>query len=148
VVGLAWSKDLESYAGGSVASSKASHVGLVKGEMGYPGNPGWGLRMKLTSPHTKLMLRKSQRLPQAGLINRRQSGYKEKDLTFDTWKIQTLFKTGGLISLLSQVKPRTTGIHHLENTSQIRGTQGWRRRVEDTEEWRHLLREAGAQMGL
>jgi hypothetical protein len=47
------------------------------------------------------------------MINRRQFGYKEKDLTFDTWKIQTLFKTGGLISLLSQVKPRTTGVHHL-----------------------------------
>jgi hypothetical protein len=102
--------------------------------MGHPGNPGWGLEVKLTSPHTKLMLRKSQRLPQAGLINRRQSGYKEKDLTFDTWNIQTLFKTGALISLLSQLKPRTTGIHRLENTSQVQGTRGWRRRVEDTEE--------------
>jgi len=71
VVGLAWSKDLESYAGGSVATSKASHVGLVKGEMGYAGNPGWELGIKLTSPHTKLMLRKSQRFPQSGLINRR-----------------------------------------------------------------------------
>jgi hypothetical protein len=107
VVGLAWSKDLESYAGGSVATSKTSHAGLVKGEMGYPSNLGWELGMKLTSPNTKLMLRKSQRFPQTGLINRRRSGYKEKDLTFDTWNIQTLFKTRALISLLSQLKPRT-----------------------------------------
>jgi len=106
-VGLVWSKDLESYAGGSVATSKASHVGLVKGGTGYPGNPGWGVGVKLTSPHTKLILRKSQRLSQTGLINRRQSGYKEKDLTFDTWNIQTLFKTSELVSLLSQLKPRT-----------------------------------------
>jgi len=59
-VGLAWSKDLESYAGGSVAISKASNAGLLKGETGYPGNPGWGLGVRLTSTHTKLMLRKSQ----------------------------------------------------------------------------------------
>jgi hypothetical protein len=64
MVGLAWSKDLERYAGSSVATSKVSQAGLVKGEMGYTGNPGWGLGVKLTSPHTKLMLRKSQRLPQ------------------------------------------------------------------------------------
>ena len=102
-----WSKDLNSYAGGSVATSKASHAGLVKGGMGYPGNPGWRVGVKLNSPHTKLISRKSQRLPQTGLINRRQSGYKEKDLTFDTWNIQTLFKTSELVSLLSQLKPRT-----------------------------------------
>jgi len=115
-VGLAWSTDLESYAGGSVATSKASHVGLVKGETGYPGNPGWGLGVKLTSPHTKLMLRKSHRLPQTELMNRRQSGYKKKDLTFDTCNIQTLFKTGALISLLSQLKQRTKNTDRFTRT--------------------------------
>ena len=107
MVGLARSKDLESYAGGNVATSKASHSGLVKGETGYPGNRGWGLGVKLTSPQTRLMLRKSQRLPQTELINRTRSGYKEKDLTFDTWNSQTQFKAGALISLFSQLKPRT-----------------------------------------
>jgi hypothetical protein len=52
VVGLAWSNDPESYAGGSVATGRASHAGQVKGddldEKGYPGPPGWGLG--LTTP--------------------------------------------------------------------------------------------------
>jgi hypothetical protein len=37
----------ESYAGGSVATGRASHAGQVKGddpdEKRYPGPPGWGL---------------------------------------------------------------------------------------------------------
>jgi hypothetical protein len=44
VVGLAWSYDHESYAGGSVAAGRVSHVGQVKvndpDKKGYPGPPG------------------------------------------------------------------------------------------------------------
>jgi hypothetical protein len=47
VVGLAWSNDPESYAGGSVATGRVSHAGQVKGDdpdgKGYPRPPGWGL---------------------------------------------------------------------------------------------------------
>jgi hypothetical protein len=42
-----WSNDLESYAGSSVASRRASHAGLIKDDdpdkKGYPDPPGWGL---------------------------------------------------------------------------------------------------------
>jgi len=45
-VGLAWSNDPESYAGGSVAIGTASHAGEVKGDdpdkKRYPGTPVWG----------------------------------------------------------------------------------------------------------
>ena len=47
VVGLVWSHDPESYAGGS-------HARQVKGDdpdkKGYPGPPGWGFGVGLTTP--------------------------------------------------------------------------------------------------
>jgi hypothetical protein len=54
VVGLAWSKDPESYAGGNTSSDRGSRAGKVKGndpdKKGHPGPPGWGLSMWLTTP--------------------------------------------------------------------------------------------------
>jgi hypothetical protein len=48
------SYDPVSYAGGSIATGRASHCRQVKGEdpdkKGYPGPPGWGLGMGLTTP--------------------------------------------------------------------------------------------------
>ena len=41
-----------------------------------------------------------------GLINRRRSGYEEKDLIFGTCSVRTLFKTGALKSLLSKLTLR------------------------------------------
>ena len=55
---LAWSNDPESYAGGSVATDRASHARQVKGDdrdkKGYPGPPGWGLGVELTTPPHKI----------------------------------------------------------------------------------------------
>ena len=46
-----WSNDPETYAGGSVATGRASHARHVEGDdpdrKGYPGPPGWGLVMRL-----------------------------------------------------------------------------------------------------
>jgi hypothetical protein len=56
VVGLAWSYDHESYAGGSVADGRVSHAGQVKDDpdkKGYPGSPCWGLGVGLTAPPLK-----------------------------------------------------------------------------------------------
>ena len=56
-----WSNEPQSYAGGSIASGKASHPRKVKGDepdnKGYPGSPGRGLGMGLTTqPHKKYVL--------------------------------------------------------------------------------------------
>ena len=56
VVGLAWSNDPESYAGGSDATGMASRARQVKGDdpdkKGYPDPPCCGLHVRLTiSPH-------------------------------------------------------------------------------------------------
>jgi hypothetical protein len=60
VVGLVWSHDPKSYAGGSYATGRASHARQVKGDdpdkNGYPGPPGWGFGVGLTTPHSKKLI--------------------------------------------------------------------------------------------
>lgn len=50
MVGLACSRDLELYAGGSVSTRRVSHAGQFKGDdpgkKRYHGPPGWGLRVE------------------------------------------------------------------------------------------------------
>jgi hypothetical protein len=57
VAGLAWSEDPESYAGGSTATGRGSDAGDVKDDdpdkKRYPGPPGWGLGVGLTTPPCK-----------------------------------------------------------------------------------------------
>jgi hypothetical protein len=54
-----WSYDPESYAGGSVASGRASNAGQGKGDdpqkKEYPCSPGWGLGVRLATPAVKLL---------------------------------------------------------------------------------------------
>jgi hypothetical protein len=57
VVGLAWSVDPERYTGGSVATGRTCHAREVKGDdpdkKEYPGFPGWGLGVGLTTLYRK-----------------------------------------------------------------------------------------------
>jgi len=80
VVGLAWSKDPASYAGGSLPTGRVSHAGQFKGdgsdEKRYPGPAGWGLGVRPTSPRKKVYVEKTSKIPGNELTNRRRSGYK------------------------------------------------------------------------
>ena len=60
-------------------------------------------------------------MPLRGMINRRWTGHKEKDLTFGTWTVQPLLETGALISLLSQLKQSRMGGENQEGRTSSRG---------------------------
>jgi hypothetical protein len=60
---------------------------------------------------------------------------KEKELIFGTWNVQTLSRTKW-----ADVVQR--------DALQLLGIRGWRRRAENRDEWRHLMREAKARKGL
>jgi hypothetical protein len=70
VVGLAWSDDLESYAGGRIVTGRVSQDGQVKGDdpdrKGYPGPPGWGLGVGLTTPLSDLFRNPTWSLGEVG----------------------------------------------------------------------------------
>ena len=55
--GFECSDDPRSYAGGSISTGRVSLAGQVLGEVpdeeGYPGPPGWGLGVRLTTLHRK-----------------------------------------------------------------------------------------------
>ena len=74
MVGLVWSKDPKSYAGGSVPTGKVSHVEQVKGddpdEKGYPGTPSLGLGVRPSSTRKKVYVEKPPKMHRMGLIKR------------------------------------------------------------------------------
>jgi hypothetical protein len=53
-MGLVWSNDPENYFGGSVATGSASLA--RQDQKGYPGPPGWGIGVRLTTSHHKIHL--------------------------------------------------------------------------------------------
>jgi hypothetical protein len=72
MVGLVWSNDSESNDDGSVATGRVSLIGQVKGEdpdqKGYPGPPGWGLGVRLTTSHRKHYRYETQQKPRLKAI--------------------------------------------------------------------------------
>jgi hypothetical protein len=78
VVGLARSKYLANYAGGSIAVDRVSHTGQVEidgpEEKRYPGLLVWNLSVRQTTSLRKnVFVEKTSKMSRMGLIKRRES---------------------------------------------------------------------------
>jgi hypothetical protein len=83
------------------ATGRASHARQVKGDdpdkKGYPGPPGWGFGVGLTTPHSKkklIVMKVEQRKQLDGFIVGGQKRTKYTEITLATWKVQTMLKSG------------------------------------------------------
>jgi len=82
------------------ATGRASHVRKVKGDdrdkKGYPGHPGWGFGMGLTTPHSKKLI--VTKVKQRNKLDRFNNDGWERtrytEITLATWKERHLQMLG------------------------------------------------------
>jgi len=85
----------------ALATGRATFAGQVEGddpdERGYPGAPGWGLGVRLTtSPRKKSIVTKPYNKPWNAMNTRRRQ--KTTDLTFGTWNVQAMLQSGKMMT--------------------------------------------------
>jgi hypothetical protein len=111
VVGLVWSNDPKSYAGGSTATGRAFHARQVKGDdpdkRGCPGPPGWGPGVGLTtSSRKRSIVSKPHDMPRIRERNRvrRRLWQRQMDMNLGTWNVRSLYKPGGIKAVIPQLQ--------------------------------------------
>jgi len=86
----------------ALATGRAILAGQVEGDdpdkRGYPGPPGWGLGVRLTtSPRKKSIVTKPYNKPRNIMNTRRRQ--RTTDLTFGTWNVQTMLQPGKIMEI-------------------------------------------------
>jgi len=90
----------------ALATGRATLAGQVEGdgpdERGYPGPPGWGLGVRLTtSPRKKSNVTEPYNKPRNVMNTRRRQ--RTTDLTFGTWNVQTVLQPGKVMEIADEV---------------------------------------------
>jgi len=90
----------------ALATGRATLAGQVEGdgpdERGYPGPPGWGLGVRLTtSPRKKSLVTKPYNKPRNVMNSQRRQ--RTTDLTFGTWNVQTVLQPGKVTEIADGV---------------------------------------------
>jgi hypothetical protein len=114
------------------ATGRASHARQVKGDdrdkKKYPGSPGWGFGVGLTTPHSKkLVVTKFEQRNNLDRFNddgRKKSRYTE--ITLTTWNMT----------------------EEVERDLQVLGVRRWRELGIDRDKWKGIVRQAKAHSGL
>jgi len=90
----------------ALATGRATLAGQVEGDgpdkRGYPGPPGWGLGVRLTtSPRKKLIVTKPYNKPWNVMNTQRRQ--RPTDLTFGTWNVHTMLQPGMMMEIADEV---------------------------------------------
>jgi len=92
----------------ALATGRATLSGQVEGdgpdERGYPGPAGWRLGVRLTtSPCKKIIVTKPYNKPRNVMNTRWRQRTGGTDLTFGTWKVQTMLQPGKMMEIADEV---------------------------------------------
>jgi hypothetical protein len=102
--------------------------------LGFGRQSDKSLRQSDKSLRKNVDVQKSSEMPQTGMINRGRSGCKVTELTLGIRSGRTPFRTGALMSSLSQMKIKNKMGRRLRRNTWVRGTSRRQRRLEASSE--------------
>ena len=104
--------DPQIYAGGSIATGRATLAGQVEGEHPhkerYPGPPGWGLCVLLANAPRKIFIAAKVQRGNCGQMQGRRNGLLEMDneikVKLATWNIRKTLQVGEMMEIAEELQ--------------------------------------------